>query len=208
MAMVETIADYFDKGCGRCPRFATPECSTRAWAEGLAALRRICLDTGLTECVKWGHPCYRHAGRNIAIIGAHRHDFCLSMFNAALLADPAGLLEKSGPNSAHADLIRFTANGRPAEIEAAIRALLCEAMAFAEAGIRPGKSAVELNLPEELVAAMDDDPVLAEAFHVLTPGRQHSHVIALSSAKTAATRHARVDKLRERIISGKGANER
>ncbi len=66
--MITIVADYFDKGCGRCDRFATPDCSTRHWAAGLKELRGICLDAGLAETVKWGHPCYLHANRNIATI--------------------------------------------------------------------------------------------------------------------------------------------
>ena len=48
----------------------------------------------------------------------------------------------------------------------------------------------------------------AEAFAALTPGRQRSYVIALSSAKTSATRTARVERFRARITAGKGATER
>ena len=47
MAMITDPDDYFTKGCGRCERFATPDCSTRPWIEGLNALRRICLELGL-----------------------------------------------------------------------------------------------------------------------------------------------------------------
>ncbi len=50
--MITDIEDYFSKGCGRCARFATPECSTRQWIEGLNALRRICKSAGLIEAVK------------------------------------------------------------------------------------------------------------------------------------------------------------
>ena len=57
-AMISEIEDYFTDGCGRCDRFATPDCSTRLWAAGQAGLRRLCLAAGLTEMVKWGHPCY------------------------------------------------------------------------------------------------------------------------------------------------------
>lgn len=75
--MITDIKDYFAKGCGRCERFSTPSCSARRWANGLSDLRRICLEVGLVETVKWGHPCYMHAGRNIAIIGATRLiDWC------------------------------------------------------------------------------------------------------------------------------------
>ena len=94
--MIADIEDFFSKGCGRCKRFATADCSARLWQRGLTDLRRICLASGLIETVKWGHPCYMHIGRNIAVIGAYRGDYRLSFFNAALMKDPAGVLEKRG----------------------------------------------------------------------------------------------------------------
>ena len=54
---------------------------------------------------------------------------------------------------------------------------------------------------------IDGDPDLAEAFHALTPGRQKSYVILLAGAKTSATRLARIDKARPKILAGKGATE-
>lgn len=206
--MITDIEDFFSKGCGRCERFATPACSANKWHAGLTALRAICRSAGLVETVKWGHPCYMHAGRNIALIGALQGDFRLNFFNAALMKDPEGLLERQGPNTQHPDSIRFTATEQVEERAAAIRAYLQEAMGYAEAGILPAKVAQALELPDELVDAMDTDPELAEAFHRLTPGRQRSYVIHLSSAKTAATRVARIEKMRPNILAGKGANER
>lgn len=136
--MITDIEDYFAKGCGRCPRFATAACSTKRWSKGLEELRRICLSAGLTETVKWGHPCYIHAGRNIAIIGAMKGDFRLTFFNAALMKDPKGMLETQGPNTRHPNMISFKD---------------------------------DLELPDELVEALDADPALADAFHALTPSR-------------------------------------
>ncbi len=205
--MITDIEDYFTKGCGRCARFATADCSTRPWHPGLAALRAICRDMGLSEFVKWAHPCYMHAGRNVVLVGALRGDFRLSFFDAALLRDPDGLLERQGPNTQHPDMIRFTANEQVAEREPVIRAYLREAMQHAERGVKPPKQEVALDLPDELVTAMDGDPDLAEAFHALTPGRQRSYVIHLGSAKGSATRMARIAKARGRILAGKGANE-
>ena len=206
--MITDIEDYFSKGCGRCDRFATPDCSTRIWRAGLDALRHICRDVGLQETVKWGHPCYMNADRNIAIIGALRGDFRLSFFDAALMTDPEGVLEHQGPNTRHADMIRFKANEDVARMEPVIRTYLAEAMSYAAAGIRPPADPQERDLPEELVAAMDADPELAEAFHTLTPGRRNSYVVNLNGAKTSSTRIARIAKFRERIIAGKGATER
>ncbi|QPC85436.1 hypothetical protein GA830_00760 [Mesorhizobium sp. NBSH29] len=205
--MITDIEDFFAEGCGRCARFQTPDCSAMLWASGLAELRRICLDAGLVETVKWGHPCYMHAGRNIAIIGAMRGDFRLTFFNSALLKNPEGVLEKQGPNTRHPDMISFSDSSGPAGMERVISAYLREAMGYAEAGIRPVKELSEFELPEELVEALDADPEMAEAFHALTPGRQRSYAIVLGSAKTAATRIARITKLRDKVLAGKGANE-
>jgi uncharacterized protein YdeI (YjbR/CyaY-like superfamily) len=206
--MITAIDDYFAKGCGRCERFATPECSARQWARGLEELRRICLDEGLVEQAKWGHPCYMHAGRNVAILGAFREDFRLTFFNAALMKDPKGILEKRGPNTRHPDMIRFTGDERVLELESAIRSYLQEAADYAGKGIKPATEARELELPGELVEALGADPELADAFGKLTPGRQRSYVINLNGAKKPATRIARITKFRAKIIAGKGATER
>ncbi|GAC1044814.1 YdeI/OmpD-associated family protein [Rhizobium sp. No.120] len=206
--MITDIEDFFTKGCGRCERFATPECSTRLWIDGLNELRRICLEAGLVETVKWAHPCYVHEGRNIVIIGAFRGDFRLTFFNAALMKDPEGVLEKQGQNTQHPDMIRFVSNDAVTKMEPIIRAYLKEAMGYAEAGIKPAKEVGEIELPDELIEALDSDPELAEAFHDLTPGRKKSYVINLGSVKKSETRAARIAKFRNHILAGKGALER
>ena len=206
--MITDIEVYFSKGCGRCERFATPDCSIQQWVGGLNELRRICLESGLVETLKWAHPCYMVGNRNVVIMGAFRSDFRLSFFNAALMKDPNGVLEKQGPNTTHADMIRFTKNTQVAEMEPVIISYLTEAMGYAEAGIKPPKEQRELELPDELVEALEADPELAEAFHTLTPGRQKSYVINLNSAKKPETRVSRIAKFRDKILSGKGATER
>ncbi len=206
--MITDIEEYFTSGCGRCERFATPDCSTQRWLDGLSGLRRICIDSGLVEKVKWGHPCYMSAGRNIAVFGAHRRDFRLSFFNPALMKDPEGVLEKQGPNTQHPDMIRFTDNAQVAEMESIIRSYLREAMAYAEAGIKPAKQTTEVALPKELCEALEEDSELAQAFHALTPGRQRSYAINLNSAKKPETRISRIAKFRPKILAGKGALER
>ena len=206
--MITEIADYFARGCGRCPRFDTAECSTRLWAQGLADLRRICLGVGLQEWVKWGHPCYMHAGRNITIFGAFRGEFRLTFMNAALMSDPERVLQGQGPHSRHPDCIRFTDTEQVVAMEPLIRSYLIEAMGYAAVGVLPVKVATEIDLPDELVEALDEDPELAEAFAALTPGRQRSYVINLAGAKAAATKVSRIAKFRGHIIAGKGALER
>lgn len=206
--MITEADDFFTRGCGRCARFDTADCSAVAWRAGLVDLRRLCREAGLVEAVKWGHPCYMHAGRNVALIGAVRGDFRLNFFHAALLSDPAGVLERQGANTEHRDMMRFTDAGRVADMADTIRAYLAEAMRHAEAGTLPVKEDRPLELPEELQQALDADPALGAAFAALTSGRQRSYAIALSSAKAAETRRRRVDGFRPKILAGKGAAER
>jgi uncharacterized protein YdeI (YjbR/CyaY-like superfamily) len=208
MAMISDPDDFFTKGCGRCARFATPDCSTRLWIGGLNDLRRICRDLALQETVKWAHPCYTHAGRNIALFGAFQTDFRLSFMNAGLLRDTEGVLEPQGPNSQTPSMIRFAAVDQVGELEPVIRAYLLQLMEHAEAGTKPPRVAREIDMPDELTEALDADPELAEAFHALTPGRRKSYMFNLNQAKQSATRAARIEKFRGRIIAGKGAMER
>ena len=206
--MITNIEDYFSKGCGRCSRFDTADCSTKKWAAGLDALRSICIELDLEETVKWGHPCYVHAGRNIAIIGAHRGDFRLSFFNAALMTDPENVLIRRGPNTQHPDMFLFDNVDDVLARAPIIRKYLSEAMGYAAEGKRAPTVTAAVELPEELTDALDADPELSEAFHALTPGRQRSYAINLNSAKKSETRVARIWKFRDKILAGKGALER
>ena len=104
--------------------------------------------------------------------------------------------------------ICFTSDTQVAEMEPMIRAYLAEAMGYAEKGIKAEKVVREVEMPEELTDALDNDPELAEAFDALTPGRQRSYAYALNTAKNSETRVRRIEKFRDHIIAGKGALER
>lgn len=206
--MISQIEDYFVKGCGRCDRFSTPNCATQIWRDGIAALRALCLSAGLTETVKWGQPCYTHSGRNIAIIGAQRDGFRLGFFNASLLSNRAGLLVKAGPNTRAPDTARLASAAEVDRHAADLLACIAEAMEHATRGTREATDDRELVLPEELEEALEADPDLAAAFAKLTPGRQRGYAIMIGNAKQPATRHRRVVGYRDRILAGKGPQDR
>ncbi len=207
--MITDVEDYFSKGCDRCPRFNTSACSTQKWASGLAALRTLCLDLDLDETVKWGHPCYMHAGRNIAIFGAFQDNFRLSFMNGSLLKDTAKVLEKNGPNTENATILRFFDDADVLNRADLIRAYLIELMQYAEQGIKPApKMHDELVLTDEMITAFDNDGEFAAAFDALTPGRRRGWNLHITSAKKSATRDNRIAKARPKIIAGKGWNER
>jgi uncharacterized protein YdeI (YjbR/CyaY-like superfamily) len=148
------------------------------------------------------------AGRNIVVMAALREDFRLNFFNPALMKDLEGVMEKQGPNTQHKDSLRFTNNAQVATMREIILTYIEEAKSYAAAGIKPTKVAREIELPDEMVEALDSDPELAEAFHALTPGRQKSYSFNLNSIKNSATRVARIEKFRPKILAGKGALDR
>ena len=77
------------------------------WQPELRKLREIALSTGLTEELKWGHPCYTDDGKNIVLIQGFK-GYCAFLFNnGAVLKDPEGILVKVGENTRIARQARF-----------------------------------------------------------------------------------------------------
>lgn len=179
--------------------------STR-WPEELAAVRAVLLDCGLGEQIKWGKPCYGVAAGNVAILQEMKDFLAVMFFKGALLDDPAGLLRSQGPNSRSAMRVELTSVADVDTASGALRALVDQAVAVEEAGLTVG-APPELELVEELAERLAADPVLADAFDGLTPGRRREINLHVGQAKQAATREARIDKLVPRILAGKGLRD-
>lgn len=205
---MENRPAYFDDGCGRCARFATDDCSVRQWTVGLTLLREICLAQGLKETIKWSHPCYVHADRNIAILGAFRKDFRITFMNAELLQDETGLLARAGDQSQVANVIKFYSDRDVRASEVDIIGFITQLKAQAARGVKHKRKVIEVEIPDVLMSVLRDDPELQAAFDKLTPGRQKSYVLLINSAKQNETKIARIIKSRDKILQGKGALER
>lgn len=203
------VDQYFIQGCMRCPHGGTPACKVHLWPEALQQLRMIALEAGLTEELKWGVPCYTHQGRNIAIVSAFTDHCSISFFKGVLLKDPVGILEKPGPNSQSARVVRFTTAEGVLQQAGLLVQYLQDAKAVEEAGLKVAfKQADAADYPEELVQKMDEDPAFKSAFEALTPGRQRGYLLHFSGAKQPKTRVSRIEKSMEKIFAGKGFQER
>jgi len=176
------------------------------WRDEALALREILLNCDLTEERKWAKPCYLHNGENIAIIQRFKGFLALMFFKGTLMKDPEGLLKSQGENTRSALRLEFTGVDEVKTQAEAIRALVADAIRVEKAGLKV-EQAETPDYPEELIAAMEADPELQEAFDELTPGRQRSYILHISGAKQSATRVSRIEKCREKILSGKGFNE-
>ncbi|MGH8226419.1 MAG: YdeI/OmpD-associated family protein [Steroidobacteraceae bacterium] len=180
----------------------------KRWNPEYAALRQLCLASGLDEELKWGQACYELNGSNVVLIHGFK-DYCaLLFFKGALLKDPKGILIQQTKNVQSARQIRFTSLAQIKKQRAAVLDYLTQAIAVAKSGAKvPMKSASQYTVPAEFQRRLDDDPAVARAFRALTPGRQRGYLLHFAGAKQSATRTARVGKHVPRILKGLGLND-
>jgi uncharacterized protein YdeI (YjbR/CyaY-like superfamily) len=178
------------------------------WQEAYAELRTLVLDTGLTETLKWGCPCYTNENSNVVLIHGFK-DYCALLFmQGALLKDPAGILVQQTENVQATRQIRFKNLESILDSQSTIKAYLEEAIQIDKAGLKVElKKTAEFNLPEEFQQVLDEMPELKTAFEALTPGRQRGYLLHFSAPKQAKTRAARVEKYLQKILDGKGLDD-
>ena len=178
------------------------------WQEELGLLREIMLESDLLEEIKWSVPCYTFEGKNIAIVAAFKEYCSLSFFKGAGLIDPDGILEKAGENSPPSRLVRFTSIGQIKKQRASLVALLLAAIDLERFGYKaPSVHPSQMDWPDELLDAFERDSRLREAFGALTPGRQRGYLLFFAAAKQSKTRIDRIEKNRQRILSGLGMHD-
>ncbi len=202
-----SVDSYLADGCGRCDHYQTPQCKVHRWTPGLVALREVALASGLVETMKWGSPCYTLDGKNVAMLLSFRETYGFSFFKGAAMADPDGVLESAGPNSQHGRILKFRAAEEASERRAQAAGFLDQAIALERAGVKTAPT-TRPDVPTELEARLAADPALRAAFDALTPGRQRSHILHVSGAKATETRARRAEACAERILAGRGFNER
>ena len=177
----------------------------KRWKAEFAALRQLCLASGLNEELKWGQACYDLEGHNIVLIHGFKEYCALLFMKGALLKDPKGILVQQTINVQSARQIRFASLADIIRQKAAVTAYIKEAIAVEKSGAKVKmKNVAQYDVPDEFLKRLDDDPQLAEAFRALTPGRQRGYLLHFAAAKQSATRAARVDKHAPRILKGLG----
>jgi uncharacterized protein YdeI (YjbR/CyaY-like superfamily) len=178
---------------------------SKKWQAEMGKLRRISLDCGLTEELKWGKPCYTFQESNIVIIQGFK-EFCALLFcKGALLADPRGILKKFGWQAARR--IPFTNVREIVGMERILKAYIREAVEAEKAGLKVKLKKNPEPVPEEFQNKLDEIPALKAAFEALTPGRQRGYILYFSGAKQSKTRESRVEKCMPQILKGKGLND-
>ena len=181
---------------------------TKTWQKELEQLRKIVLDCGLTEELKWGCPCYTFQKTNIVLIHVFKEYCALLFFKGALLNDASGILIQQTKNVQAARQIRFTNIQEIVKMKTILKAYIYEAIEVEKAGLKVKlKKTTEYSIPEEFQKKLDKVPALKTAFKALTPGRQRAYILYFSAPKQSKTRESRVEKSMQPILKGKGLND-
>ncbi|HSE18751.1 MAG TPA: DUF1801 domain-containing protein [Pyrinomonadaceae bacterium] len=178
------------------------------WREEFEKLRKLLLDSELTEDVKWGTPCYTFENRNVVLMHGFKEYCALLFFKGALLRDPNGILIKQTENVQSARQVRFNGVREIVKLKPTLKAYIQEATEVEKAGLKVNfKKTAEFKIAEEFKTKLDKSRALKKAFQALTPGRQRAYLLHFSSAKQAKTREARVEKYVQQILKGKGMDD-
>jgi len=178
------------------------------WQAETKALRKIALETGLTEELKWGQPCYTLDGKNVFLIHSFKNYFAILFMKGVLMKDSKKILVQATENVQSARQIRFTTLAEVKTSAGVIKKYLNEAIAVEESGAQvPMKKAADFEIPAEIVKMLKKTTGLLPAFKKLTPGRQRAYILHFTSAKQEATRISRIEKVTPKILAGKGLND-
>lgn len=177
------------------------------WQDEYAQLRKIVLDCGLTEELKWGVPCYTYQKKNVVLIHGFK-EYCAILFHkGALLNDSESILIQQTKHVQAARQIRFTGVKQIVKMMPILKAYIYEAIEVEKAGLEVKFEKRPEPVPEELKNKFKEVPALKAAFESLTPGRQRAYILYFSSAKQSKTRKARIEKYTQQILHGKGLND-
>ena len=178
------------------------------WQKEYKKLRKIILDCGLNEELKWGQPCYTHENSNIVLVHGFK-DYCAMLFfKGALLNDPNDILIQQTKNVQSARQIRFTNVQEIGKMEKTLKAYVYEAIEVERAGLKVKlKKTSDYEIPAEFQTRLKKKPALKKAFDALTPGRQRQYIYYFSQPKQSKTRESRVEKYAQKILTGKGLED-
>ena len=147
------------------------------WQKEYTQLRKIALDCGLEEELKWGCPCYTFEKRNVVLIHGFKEYCAYLFFKGALLNDPEGILIQQTENVQSARQIRFTNAKQITKLSRLLKSYIYEAIEVERAGLQVKlKKTSDYKVPEEFQKRLNKSALLKKTFEALTPGRKRLYI--------------------------------
>ena len=177
----------------------------KKWKSELSALRELALRTETIEDFKWKHPCYTIDGKNVFLINEFKEYCAITFFKGEFIQDEEGILKPPTEKIQTARQIRFTSIEQVQVLAEKIIGFMEQAIAIERAGLKSEKrEPMAIVYTEEMEKAFAADAELGAGFAMLTPGRQRGYIVHFAEPKQEATRYARIEKCKPRIMMGKG----
>ncbi|WP_179335500.1 YdeI/OmpD-associated family protein [Winogradskyella costae] len=179
------------------------------FSDALNVLRRIINSTELEETIKWSMPTYCLNGKNVLGIGAFKQHFCIWFHQGVFLKDEDQLLYNAqGEKTKAMRQMRFETK---TDInEAAVLAYVKEATENQRLGreLKPQHIKKTVIIPNELKEALKFDARLNTHFKTLSLSKQREYCDYIAKAKRAATKQARLDKIKPMIKHNIGLHDK
>lgn len=178
------------------------------FGEALNVLRELANSTELEETLKWNSPVYEINGKKVLGFGSFKHHFGIWFFNGVFLKDAKNLLVAASDTTKGLRQMRFESIG---DINPdVVLSYMKEAIENQKLGkeIKSEHKGSAVNVPTALTSALKVNSVLADAFQLLTPGKQREYAEYIATAKREDTKLSRIKKIKPMIIKGLSLNEK
>ncbi len=194
MKSYKTPQEYFD--------------SLILWREEVLLLRKITVDAGLEETIKWGGPCYIWGKENVVGLAAFKSYAGIWFYQGALLKDEKNLLINA--NEKNTKALRQMRFSNVEEISCApISEYIYESIENFKLGskIKPNLQK-PLIIPQMLTDVLKNREDLNEKWNNLSLSCKREYAEYIEEAKREETKLSRIEKIIPMILSTKGLNDK
>ncbi len=178
------------------------------WKDALEILRSIMLTTEMKETIKWGVPVYTVNDKNVVGLGAFKSYVGIWFFQGVFLEDKAKKLLNAQEGKTKG-LRQWRFNAVEDIDKDLVLHYIKEAIQNQKDGkeIKPVRSKT-IEIPKELLMALDTNNNLKVSFERLTPFKQREYSEYIATVKREATRISRLEKISTMILDGIGLNDK
>ncbi|MBW1295149.1 YdeI/OmpD-associated family protein [Aquimarina litoralis] len=179
------------------------------WKESLELLRSIMTSTEMEETIKWGVPTYTIKGKNVVGLSAFKSYVGIWFHQGVFLKDPYNKLMNAQEGKTKG-LRQWRFNTFEEIDKEQILEYVLEAIQNQKEGkeITIERSSKDIEIPERLKVALEQNNDLKTCFHKLTPFKQKEYMEYIVTAKRDATKDSRLNKIIPMILQGIGLNDK
>jgi uncharacterized protein YdeI (YjbR/CyaY-like superfamily) len=180
------------------------EYSVNVWAEAYNLMEEIIQNTPLKKEKKWGTDVYTLNGQNVVSWMGFKQFFSIWFFKGVLMEDHLKVLIAIGDTKVQRQWrFRNVSEMDKNNILSYIR----EAMKLSDV-IIPKEDRPEPQHPTELIEFLKANKDVKNAFETLSKSKRRDYIEYIAEAKQAATKAARLEKIKPMILGGKGLNDK